>query len=131
METTFKSESIGKPGFLSELRAFYAVLHREWMIFTRYPNWIIAMIIWPLIFPMMYILTGRALSGPDGSGLAVFTQNTGATDFVGSDQSSIFCIPFLGLVTGRLRNPDRRSNRPPLRSGSARFATTTAAPRPR
>jgi ABC-2 type transport system permease protein len=83
MEITFKSESIGKPGFLSEVRAFYAVLHREWMIFTRYPSWIIAMIIWPLIFPMMYILTGRALSGPDGSGLAVFTQNTGATDFVG------------------------------------------------
>jgi ABC-2 type transport system permease protein len=83
METTFKSESIGKPGFLSEVRAFYAVLHREWLIFTRYPSWIIAMIIWPLIFPMMYILTGRALSGPDGSGLEVFTQNTGATDFVG------------------------------------------------
>lgn len=83
METTFKSESIGKPGLLSEVRAFYAVLHREWMIFTRYPSWIIAMIIWPLIFPMMYILTGRALSGPDGSGLEVFTQNTGATDFVG------------------------------------------------
>lgn len=83
METTFKSESMGKPGFLSEVRAFYAVLHREWMIFTRYPSWIIALLIWPLIFPMMYILTGRALAGPDGSGLAVFTQNTGATDFVG------------------------------------------------
>jgi ABC-2 type transport system permease protein len=83
METTFKSESIGRPGFPSEVRAFYAVLHREWMIFTRYPSWIIALLIWPLIFPMMYILTGRALSGPDGSGLEVFTQNTGATDFVG------------------------------------------------
>lgn len=83
MEIPYKSESIGKPGFLSEARAFYAILHREWMIFTRYPSWIIALLIWPLIFPMMYILTGRALSGPDGSGLEVFAQNTGSTDFVG------------------------------------------------
>src|SRR5260370_35370166 len=32
---------------------------------------------------MTYILTGRALSGVDGSGLAVFTKLTGATDFIG------------------------------------------------
>ena len=75
--------SLGKPGFLSEVQAFIAITRREWMIFRRYPSWIIALLIWPLIFPMMYILTGRALSGPDGSGLAVFTKTTGATDFIG------------------------------------------------
>jgi len=32
---------------------------------------------------MMYILTARALSGPDGSGLAVFMETTGASDFIG------------------------------------------------
>jgi ABC-2 type transport system permease protein len=32
---------------------------------------------------MMYILTARALSGPDGNGLAVFMQTTGARDFIG------------------------------------------------
>ena len=32
---------------------------------------------------MMYILTARALSGPDGSGLAVFMKTTGASDFIG------------------------------------------------
>jgi ABC-2 type transport system permease protein len=74
---------LGQPGFLSDLRAFGAVLLREWRIFMRYPSWMIALFIWPLIFPMMYILTGRALSGPDGSGLEVFTQATGATDFIG------------------------------------------------
>lgn len=81
METTFKS--LGKSGLFSELRAFGAVIRREWTIFTRYPSWIIALFIWPLIFPMMYILTGRALSGPDGSGLKIFMQNTGANDFIG------------------------------------------------
>lgn len=83
METTFSQQSLGKPGFLSDLRAFWAVVHREWTIFMRYPSWIIALFIWPLIFPMMYILTARALSGPDGSGLAVFMQATGARDFIG------------------------------------------------
>jgi len=83
MDTTFSQRSLGKPGFLSDLRAFWAVVHREWTIFMRYPSWIIALFIWPLIFPMMYILTARALSGPDGSGLAVFMQATGARDFIG------------------------------------------------
>ena len=83
METTFPPRSLGQPGLRSDLRAFGAILQREWRIFMRYPSWIIALLIWPLIFPMMYILTGRALSGPDGTGLEVFRQTTGATDFIG------------------------------------------------
>lgn len=83
METLITPRSLGQPGILADVRAFNAIIRREWTIFTRYPSWIIALFIWPLIFPMMYILTGRALSGPDGSGLAVFTQTTGATDFIG------------------------------------------------
>jgi ABC-2 type transport system permease protein len=58
-------------------------MRREWVIFTRYPSWVIALFIWPLIFPMLYILTARALAGPDGSGMAVFMETTGATDFIG------------------------------------------------
>ena len=83
METSLAPRSLGRPGFDSDLRALFAVARREWMIFTRYPSWIIGMFIWPLIFPMLYILTARALSGPDGSGLAVFMQTTGGTDFIG------------------------------------------------
>jgi len=83
METTVNPQSLGQPGFLSDVRAFMAVLRREWTIFTRYPSWIIALFIWPLIFPMIYILTARALAGPDGGGLAAFTQATGATDYIG------------------------------------------------
>ena len=83
METTITPQSLGKPGLSSDVRAFMAVLRREWTIFTRYPSWIIALFIWPLIFPMLYILTARALSGPDGSGLAVFIATTGATDYIG------------------------------------------------
>lgn len=83
METTIPPRSLGRSGFSSDLRALIAVVHREWTIFRRYPSWIIALLIWPLIFPMMYILTARALSGPDGSGLAIFMQTTGARDFIG------------------------------------------------
>ena len=83
METSLSPRSLGQPGFFSDLRAFGAILRREWRIFMRYPSWIIALLIWPLIFPMMYILTGRALSGPDRTGLEVFQQTTGATDFIG------------------------------------------------
>jgi ABC-2 type transport system permease protein len=83
METSLTPQSLGQRGLLSDMRAFNAILRREWTIFTRYPSWIIALLIWPLIFPMLYILTARALSGPDGSGLAVFMKTTGATDYIG------------------------------------------------
>ena len=83
MEVSLPSPSLGKPGVLSDIHALFAVVNREWTIFRRYPSWIIALFIWPLIFPMMYILTARALSGPDGSGLQVFLQTTGATQYSG------------------------------------------------
>jgi ABC-2 type transport system permease protein len=83
METSLTPQSLGQRGLLSDIRAFWAVIRREWTIFVRYPSWIIALLIWPLIFPMLYILTARALSGPDGSGLAVFMKTTGATDYIG------------------------------------------------
>jgi ABC-2 type transport system permease protein len=77
------SSSLGQAGLRSDLRALWAVIHREWVIFTRYPSWVIALFIWPLIFPMLYILTARALAGPDGRGLTVFMDITGASDFIG------------------------------------------------
>ncbi len=83
MAATAIPRSLGQPGLASDLRAVWAVVRREWIIFMRYPSWIIALFIWPLIFPMMYILTARALSGPDGSGLQVFLQTTGATEYIG------------------------------------------------
>ena len=82
MQTSL-ARSLGQAGLASDLRALFAVMRREWVIFTRYPSWIIAMFIWPLIFPMLYILTARALAGPDGRGMDVFMQTTGATDFIG------------------------------------------------
>ena len=68
---------------LADLRALAAVSKKEWLYFTRYPSWIISLLIWPLIFPLAYVMGARALSGPDGSGLAVFTARTGISDYLG------------------------------------------------
>ncbi len=77
------TSSLGIRGFSADLQAFWAVVRREWTIFIRYPSWVIALFIWPIIFPMGYILTARALSGVDGSGLATFQNRTGLTEYVG------------------------------------------------
>jgi ABC-2 type transport system permease protein len=58
-------------------------MKREWVIFLRYPSWFIALFIWPIIFPLSYVLTAQALSGRDGSGLAQFQAATGVTDITG------------------------------------------------
>lgn len=75
--------SLATPGFTSDLRAFWAIARREWTVFIRYPSWIISLLIWPVVFPMGYILTARALSGVDGSGLTTFQNTTGLTEYVG------------------------------------------------
>ncbi len=79
----FVPASLGHTTPLNGLRALQAVVRREWMIFIRYPSWVVSLFIWPIIFPMGYILTARALSGVDGSGLAQFKINTGLTEYVG------------------------------------------------
>lgn len=66
-----------------DLRALWKVAQREWFYFVRYPTWWINMVVWPIIFPLGYVLSARALSGPDGSGLALFTARTGVTDYLG------------------------------------------------
>jgi ABC-2 type transport system permease protein len=53
------------------------------MIFVRYPSWFIALFIWPVIFPLSYVLTAQALSGRDGSGMAQFQAATGVQDYTG------------------------------------------------
>jgi ABC-2 type transport system permease protein len=75
--------SLGRRTLSSELRALFAVARKEWFYFIRYPTWVVALVIWPIIFPLAYILSARALSGPDGSGLVLFTQATGVQDYLG------------------------------------------------
>lgn len=82
MNRTF-SNSLARPGFFTDLLSFGAVVWREWLIFVRYPTWVISLFIWPIIFPMGYLLTARALSGPDGSGMLQFQATTGLSDYVG------------------------------------------------
>jgi ABC-2 type transport system permease protein len=83
MSSELNVRSLAVPGFSADIQALWAVVRREWTIFVRYPSWIIALLIWPIIFPMGYILTARALSGVDGSGLTTFQTTTGLTEYVG------------------------------------------------
>jgi ABC-2 type transport system permease protein len=68
---------------ISHWRALMAVARREWLIFIRYPSWVFALFVWPVIFPLFFLLTGLALAGPDGSGMEQFTQISGSSDFIG------------------------------------------------
>lgn len=74
--------SLSRRGLVSELRALLTVAWRDWVIFVRYPTWVVGLFIWPVIFPAVYILSARALAGPDGGGLAQFIAATGTHDYV-------------------------------------------------
>lgn len=76
-------QSLSSRSLLAELRALAAVVRREWTIFRRYPSWIVALLIWPVIFPMVYIFSARALAGPDGASLSLFAELSGTVDYLG------------------------------------------------
>ncbi len=83
LSETLTTSVIRQHGLRSELSALRAVVRREWTIFRRYPSWIIALFIWPVIFPMAYILSSQALAGPNNGGLLIFQRNAGTTDVIG------------------------------------------------
>jgi len=67
---------------ISELRALITIAWKEWVIFKRYPSWVIAIVIWPVLFPVGYIFTAKALGGPAGVDLAAFRALAGTEDYV-------------------------------------------------
>lgn len=77
------TRSLGRSNFLSAWRALAAVMKREWVIFLRYPSWVISLFIWPIIFPLSYVFTAHALSGKDGIGMTQFQATTGVQDYTG------------------------------------------------
>jgi ABC-2 type transport system permease protein len=48
----------------------------------RYPSWVIALLVWPVIFPMIYIMSARRWP-PQAPALAVFQLRTGIQDYIG------------------------------------------------
>ena len=58
------------------MSAMAAVVRRELLVFSRYPSWILSLVIWPVLFPLVYLLGSRALTGPGGEGLPAFVRAT-------------------------------------------------------
>jgi ABC-2 type transport system permease protein len=83
IQTIPLTRSLGRSNFFSAWRAFVAVMKREWVIFLRYPSWVISLFVWPIIFPLSYVMTARALSGKDGIGMEQFQAMTGLHDYTG------------------------------------------------
>ncbi len=68
---------------MKRLRTILAVGKKDLIQMVRYPTWIIQMIIWPLIFPLLYILSAIGYAGPNRSGLDTFQAATGTKSVIG------------------------------------------------
>ncbi len=60
-----------------------AVMRKETRIFFRYRSWVVGLGLWPVLFPLSYLLVGRALAGPHGEGMLAFSQTAGTTNYTG------------------------------------------------
>lgn len=68
---------------MKRIRTIYAVFKKDFTQMLRYPTWFIQLIIWPLIFPLMYILSAYGMAGPNKAGLEAFKNTTGTGSFMG------------------------------------------------
>lgn len=66
----------------SQVGALLAIARKEWIIFRRYPSWVVAFLIWPVLYPVGYIFSAKALGGPHGAGLSTFSRLTGTSDYL-------------------------------------------------
>jgi len=83
LETTIRPDTVLiRRSVVSELRTLLVMAKKEWIIFTRYPSWIIAFIVWPIIFPLGAIFTAGALSGPNQASLPAFAALAGTVDYI-------------------------------------------------
>jgi ABC-2 type transport system permease protein len=66
----------------SEWTALMAVAYKDWLIYRRYPGRLANIFIWPILFPLGFIFSAQAMSGPDDSGLPAFSAVAGTADYV-------------------------------------------------
>ncbi|MDP4090602.1 MAG: ABC transporter permease [Bacillota bacterium] len=64
-------------------RTVAAVARKDLVQFFRYPSWFVQILIWPMIFPLIYILSALGMAGPNKEGLQAYTSVTGTDSFMG------------------------------------------------
>lgn len=68
---------------MNRVRTIYTIFHKEFIQTMRYPTWLLSLVIWPLIFPLAYVLSAVGMAGPDRSGFAAFNAQAGTSNYVG------------------------------------------------
>lgn len=63
------------------LRASAAVCRRILLTYVRYPSFIIALVIWPVIYPFAYVFACKALAGPENMAVGTFAGLAGTADY--------------------------------------------------
>ncbi len=67
---------------MNRLRVIFAIFKKDLRQTLRYSTWYINLIIWPLIMPLMYILSAVGMGGNDSESMAIFESATGADNVV-------------------------------------------------
>jgi len=63
------------------LRPVFSVALRDIKITLRYKSWVVALLVWPVIFPLTFYFMGRGLAGTTGQGLGNFERLAQTGDF--------------------------------------------------
>ncbi|WP_139905804.1 ABC transporter permease [Clostridium thermarum] len=68
---------------MNRFRTIAAVARKDIAQYFRYPSWFVQLLIWPAIFPLIYILSALGMAGPSQEGLEAYKSITGTDSFMG------------------------------------------------
>ncbi|MHB8926493.1 MAG: ABC transporter permease [Bacillota bacterium] len=72
---------LSRPGFLAQLGTVWAMFRKEFLIYLRYPMWLVSAIVGPVLWMIPNIGIGLAFIGRGGDG-SHFQATTGASNYL-------------------------------------------------
>ena len=68
---------------MNRIRTIVTIAKKDLSQQIRYPSWLLQILIWPAMFPLMYILSAYGMAGSSGEGMTAYKSATGTNDFIG------------------------------------------------
>lgn len=68
---------------MNRIRTISTIAKKDLSQYLRYPSWLLQLLIWPAMFPLMYILSAYGMAGTSNQGLSAYKSATGTNDFIG------------------------------------------------
>ena len=93
---------------ISEVKVILAVAKKDFLIYKRYPLWLLKLLVDPFFFVVSTVYMGMFYLGPAGSAMDAFVEKTGTSNVVAFMLIGVLCWIFIRSTLGQVGMALRR-----------------------